>query len=194
MDVIGAAQAPRINPRVQRTRAHVLQIARRLLPELGPTAMTFTALSSASGVTRQTLYRHWPSREALLAELILTGPDVAYPEPGTDPRRVATEFLYSLSAAMSDPPTASALMSLAAHAPRDPASAAALAAISADRCNALNALLRPSGRQVGPAEFACLAGPVIYLRLIARADITDCLIHDIVRGWLDRSAGAGPPS
>jgi|CZKT01.1.fsa_nt_gi AcrR family transcriptional regulator len=194
MAVTAAAQVPRINPRVRRTKDHVLQTARRLLPELGPIAMTFTALSGASGVTRQTLYRHWPSREALLAELVLTGPDVAYPEPGTDPRRIATEFLHSLSAGMSDAPTASALMSLAAHAPRDPASAAALAAISAGRCDALNALLRPSGRHVGQAEFACLCGPVIYQRLIARADITDGMIYDIVSRWLDRNASAVSPS
>src|ERR1039457_851885 len=191
MAVTAAAQVPRINPRVRRTKDHVLQTARRLLPELGPIAMTFTALSGASGVTRQTLYRHWPSREALLAELVLTGPDVAYPEPGTDPRRIATEFLHSLSAGMSDAPTASALMSLAAHAPRDPASAGAL---GARRGGGLTALRGRAGRRGGRAEFACLCGPVIYQRLIARADITDGMIYDIVSRWLDRNASAVSPS
>ncbi|WP_229899233.1 TetR/AcrR family transcriptional regulator, partial [Streptomyces capoamus] len=54
------------NPRVRRTRDRVLVVARELLADVGPTALTYSLLAERGKVTRQTLYRHWPTREALL--------------------------------------------------------------------------------------------------------------------------------
>jgi AcrR family transcriptional regulator len=179
-------KVPWVNPRVKRTKAHVLQVARELLLEVGPIDLTYTAVSARAGVTRQTLYRHWPTRERLLAELVLTGPDVAYPDPGSDARTVVTEFLTSLRAGMNDPPTAAALMGLAAQADRDPDSATALAAIAEDRRAALNTLLRPTGTKVTKDEFAQLCGPVIYSQLIARRKVSTRLIRDAADAWIIR--------
>jgi AcrR family transcriptional regulator len=47
---------------VERTRRHVLAVARELLPEVGPAGLTYSLLAERAGVTRQTLYRHWPAR------------------------------------------------------------------------------------------------------------------------------------
>ncbi len=41
-----------------------------LLLEGGPNAITYSALAERSGVGRATLYRHWPSLDALLQELV----------------------------------------------------------------------------------------------------------------------------
>ncbi len=161
-----------------------------MLGEVGPAELTYTALCANSGVTRQTLYRHWPTREALLADIVLTAADVAYPRPGTDPATVVTEYLQSLRAGMSDPSTAAALTTLAAHASTDPASDTALSAIVADRRAALNALLIDPGRKVDESEFARLAGPVIFQCIIARVEPTDHFIQALVADWLHKAATA----
>jgi AcrR family transcriptional regulator len=179
-------EKPRANPRVERTKAHVLAVARELLLEAGPLDLTYTAISNRSGVTRQTLYRHWPTREALLAQLVLTSPNVAYPQANVDPQRVITEFLVSLRGGMSDPPTAAALMTLAAQADRDPASSQALSDIATDRRLALNTLLSKTGIEVDAADFAVLCGPIIYRLLVARTPVTDEFIRWVVTGWTTR--------
>ncbi|MEO9220988.1 MAG: helix-turn-helix domain-containing protein, partial [Mycobacteriaceae bacterium] len=90
---------------VRRTKARVLTAARELLPETGAAGLTYSLLAQRAGVTRQTLYRHWPSREQLLAELVLTGPEVGYPPGSDDIRRTLIGFLTSLRAGMAVPTT-----------------------------------------------------------------------------------------
>ena len=173
--------------RVARTKAHVLSVALSLLPEVGPIGLTYTVLADRAHVTRQTLYRHWPTREQLFAELVLQGPDVSYPAPGTDAEEVVSEFLASLRAGMDDPPTAAALSALVSQADREPASTAALAAIAVDRWEALNTLLAPSGCHVTADEFARLCGPILFQRFFARLPASDQLIQNTVRAWQPRA-------
>ncbi len=174
----------RSNPRVERTKSHVLTVARTLLPSLGPSGLTYSALAAETGVTRQTLYRHWPTRERLFAELVLSGPDVDYPHPSDDPKVTVTEFLMSLRAGMSDPATASALTALVAQADRDPDSASALRVIVEDRRAALNALLADTDRQISVDEFAQLCGPILYRRFFAAGSVSVDLIDSVVESWL----------
>jgi len=173
-----------INPRVRRTKSHVLAIARDILVSSGLASLTYTLLGERSRVTRQTLYRHWPTREALLADVILTGPDVVFPTPGPDARTVMIEFLTSVRAGLSEPATASALLSVAAHAATDQGSAAALTAITEDRRRALNVLLRMTSVTVGVENYAQIVGPVITQLLIARGHVSDTLIQNTVDSWL----------
>src|SRR6201996_1690263 len=84
------------NRRVQSTRDRILAAARALLAEVGPAGLTYSLLAERAGVTRQTLYRHWPARPALPLSLILEGADGGYPEPGSDPAAVAAAWLASL--------------------------------------------------------------------------------------------------
>ncbi len=150
-------------------------------------AFTYTLLGERAGVTRQTLYRHWPTPTELLVELVLTGPDVGYPSPNPDPSVVATEFLTSLRAGMNDPTTAAVVMSLAAHADHDTNGSDALAAVSEDRRGELNRLLADTGQSVTSDEFARLVGPVFFQRFVARRPVTDRLIRDAVAAWLGNS-------
>lgn len=174
---------------MRRTRSHVLAVARELLPEVGALSLTYSLLAQRANVTRQTLYRHWPTREQLLAELLLTGPEVGYPTPGDDIRTAVIAFLTSLRAGMTVPATAAAIVTLAAQADRDPTSDHALATVAEDRRHALNALLEPTGRHVDPDDFALLCGPILYRRFIARTPVTDQLITRTVDIWLARPAG-----
>lgn len=184
MDAADHSDRPTIDPRVQRTRQVVIDTARTLIAEVGPMAMTYTLLSERSGVTRQTLYRHWPTPTALFADLVLNGPDVGYPSPHTDPHTVIVEFLTSLRAGMNDPTTAASLTALIANADHDTASNEALAVVAIDRCAALNTLLANTGTDVTQDDFAHLVSPVFFQRFIARQPVTDALIDSTVANWI----------
>lgn len=173
------------NPRVQRTRARILAVARELLPEVGPTGLTYALLAERAHVTRQTLYRHWPNRAALLFDLILEGPDLGnYPEPGSDARTVTTAWLKSLRAGVSDPASRTAVLAVTAQADHDPDSAQALVRIGQDRHAALNELLEPSGIQISDDEYTLLYGPVLARLFLDRGHVTDAFIDAVVTQWL----------
>jgi AcrR family transcriptional regulator len=172
------------HPRVERTRSHILAVARELLPEVGPAGLTYSLLAERAGVTRQTLYRHWPARAALLVDMILTGNSSGYPEPGSDPRAVATAWLTSLRGGLEDGAARTAVLAVTAQADVDQDSAQALVRIGADRLAAFNQLLAPSGLQVGAEEYTMLVGPVLARLLFDRAEVTAEFIDDVVGGWL----------
>lgn len=183
------------NPRVQRTRARILGVARELLPEVGPMGLTYALLAERADVTRQTLYRHWPSRAALLFDLILEGPDLGnYPEPGSDVRAVATAWLRSLREGVSDPAIRAAVLAVTAQADHDPDSAQALVRIGEDRHAAFNKLLEPSEVRVGADEYTLLYGPVLSRLFLDRREATDAFIDAVVAQWLTtlRATGALP--
>src|SRR6202453_5524641 len=104
------------HPRVERTRGHILTVARDLLTEVGSAGLTYSLLAERAGVTRQTLYRHWPARAALLVDMILTGNASGYPEPGPDPRAVATAWLTSLRGGLGDGAARTAVLAVTAQA------------------------------------------------------------------------------
>ena len=172
------------NPRVRRTRDRILAAARELLAEAGPAGLTYSLLADRAGVTRQTLYRHWPARAALLVDLILESPDVGYPEPGADPRKVATAWLTSLREAMRDQAVRATVLAVTAQADADPDSAEALARIADDRVAALNELLKPSGTQATGDDYMLLTGPVLTRIFFERREVTDEFIHATVEQWL----------
>ena len=63
----GPARAPRADAR--RNRDHILRVAERAFAEHGVTG-SLDAIAKQAGVGAGTLYRHFPTREALLAELL----------------------------------------------------------------------------------------------------------------------------
>jgi AcrR family transcriptional regulator len=172
------------NPRVQRTRARILATARELLAEAGPGGLTYSRLAERAGVTRQTLYRHWPARAALFVDLILDGPEVGYPEPGADLRAVATAWLASLRAGLSDQAARAAVLAVTAQADHDPDCARALERIAADRLAALNDLLVPSGHRLTAEDYILLVGPLLARLFFERATVTSEFIDAVVLQWL----------
>ncbi|HEY6494048.1 MAG TPA: hypothetical protein VIZ43_12285, partial [Trebonia sp.] len=141
-------------------------------------------LAERAGVTRQTLYRHWPERSALLVDLILEGSVGGYPQPGEDPAVVAAGWLTSLRDGLRDQARRTAVLAVAARADADPDGAEALDALTTDRRAALNELLKPSGVQVGPDEYPLLYGPVLARMCFERAEATDDFIASVVARWL----------
>jgi len=166
----------------------MLAAARELLAETGPAGLTYSVLAERAGVTRQTLYRHWPTRSALLVDMILVGND-GYPESGSDPAVVAAAWLASLREGVSDPARRAAVLAVTAQADTDPDSGQALADLNADRLAALNELLQPSGVQVTQDEYPLLYGPVLARIFFEQAEATDEFIALVVAHWL---AGRDP--
>ncbi|HVW06086.1 MAG TPA: TetR/AcrR family transcriptional regulator [Vicinamibacterales bacterium] len=58
--------------RTRSTRAHdaVLQAAARLFAERGIDATSMDAIAAASGVSKATIYKHWPDKDALCLEVM----------------------------------------------------------------------------------------------------------------------------
>jgi AcrR family transcriptional regulator len=59
---------PSTHPRSVRAREEILAATRRLLEEGGYPAATVDAISARSGVSKMTIYKHWPTRTAVAAE------------------------------------------------------------------------------------------------------------------------------
>ena len=173
------------DPRIERTRAHVLGQARELLSAGGPGAVTYTALAARARVTRQTLYRHWPTREALIIDLVLDGAAHGLPDGSGSPEQIVAGFLRGLRAGMQDAFNATAMTALIAQADHDPTSDTVLGDVIADRRAALNRLLEPLGASVDAGQYAALCGPVLFQRFFARETASDRLIDHLVTAWSD---------
>jgi AcrR family transcriptional regulator len=75
--------AGREDPRVTRTRSVVLDAAATLLAERGYAAFTMDALVERTGVSKTTMYKHWPSRTGLIAATVgAMAADPAAPDTG----------------------------------------------------------------------------------------------------------------
>ena len=59
-----------VDPRIERTRAVVLQTAVEIVAERGFAGASIDAIAQRSGVARSTIYRHWPQKMDLLLEAV----------------------------------------------------------------------------------------------------------------------------
>ena len=58
-----------MSARVERTHAAVMEAATALLSEGGPSAVTIDGVVARSGVAKSTVYRHWATRDELVADV-----------------------------------------------------------------------------------------------------------------------------
>ena len=105
------------DPRVQRSRAAIVNAARELLVDSGAAAVTVEAVLQKSGVARATLYRHFPSghdvlRAAVVAitparpgAVIETGDDAVSEAPTSDAQDALDErgAMESVEESIEDP-------------------------------------------------------------------------------------------
>lgn len=74
------------DPRIERSRALILDAATQLLTEGGPTAVTIDAVTARSGVARSTVYRHFSTSTEVLAAAFERALPAQPPPQGTDRR------------------------------------------------------------------------------------------------------------
>jgi AcrR family transcriptional regulator len=105
--------AAAVDPRIARSRAKLLAAATDILVESGPRALTVDAVAERSGVAKSTLYRHWPSRAALMIDVLRSNmpctPDVD-PSHGFEP--CLRTYVQALADTFADPEWARILPAL----------------------------------------------------------------------------------
>jgi AcrR family transcriptional regulator len=173
------------DPRIERTRAHVLGHARELLSDGGPNAVTYMELAARARVTRQTLYRHWPTREAIFVDLARERAALDLTDTTGPPEVIIGDFLRAMREGMNDGSNTAPLTALIAQADHDPTCRSALMSVVAECHALLNRLLEPSGIVLDSEQYARLCGPVLFQRFFAREPIRDQLIEELVRTWSD---------
>jgi AcrR family transcriptional regulator len=183
-----------IDPRVARTRLHVLAHARRLLAEGGPSNVSFTNLAREAQVGRQTLYTHWQTPEKLIAEAILGGYDASLPHEAESLDDAIRSWIVSVSETLAQPAHGVALTTLAALAYHDQASLDALKQIGLERYQTFCELVEPFGVQCPQADFMLLSGPLFANLFFRREPISDDFVSMLTTLIADRLTTRSPLS
>lgn len=88
-----APVAARGRPRNLQLRQAVLDAARELLSQVGPSGVTMEAVAAKAGVGKPTVYRWWPNRHAVTMDALMASPA----QEKKKPSRAATSALHALS-------------------------------------------------------------------------------------------------
>ena len=173
--------------RVQRSRGAVLATTFELLYESGVGGFSVDEVARRSGVAKTTIYRHWPSREALVLDAcsrIAADQDV--PDAGSleaDLRAILTNIAVLLQTAN----WASVLPSIVDLAEREPEFADVHRRIQHGHAAPLREVLQ-RGIRTGalPAQIdiaaisAALLGPLFYRRWFSREPIDGEFVEKII--------------
>jgi len=153
----------------------ILDAAFRLLsdPGTGTAGLTIEAIAAEAGVGRQTIYRWWPSKGAVLADALARYARVVVPERDTGSfARDLAAFLVDSFAGLADRGYAGRLRQIVAAAQDDEHVARVLSEFTAVRRAALRTLLergRDAGELAPDADLDMLvdmAYGVLYYRLL----------------------------
>ncbi|SIO14499.1 transcriptional regulator, TetR family [Singulisphaera sp. GP187] len=184
--------------RVQRSRKTVLAATLQLLAEAGFSGVSVDEVSRRSGVAKTTIYRHWPSRAALLLEACSNlGAKSQVPDTGTlkgDLTAVVTQFAGRLR---SDR-WATILPSVIDAAERDPELAEVHTRLHAGFMAPLYTIIaraQERGELSGDCDpstlVASVVGPLYYRRWFDRQPLDETFVKSIVDNVLDRPTRPG---
>ena len=99
-----ASTSERGRRRSERSHQAIISATRELLVERGYPAVTIEGIAARAGVGKQTIYRWWPSRAALVLEAYLSSADVvATPKAGRTVRSDVRALLGWLIAVLREP-------------------------------------------------------------------------------------------
>jgi AcrR family transcriptional regulator len=159
--------------RNEAARDAILNAAYRLLSDPATEVLTIDSIAAEAGVGRQTIYRWWPSKGAVLADALARHARVVVPERDTGSfTGDLAAFLIDSFAGLADEGLASRLRQIVATSQQDEHVAHVLAEFTAARRAALRALLergRASGELAPDADLDMLvdmAYGVLYYRLL----------------------------
>lgn len=93
-----------MDPRIAKTHAAVMQAATELLVEGGPEALTVDGVVARSGVAKSTVYRHWATRDDLVAAVFADcAPDLDDPDPSLGAADALRYLTRELASNLNDP-------------------------------------------------------------------------------------------
>lgn len=180
----------RMDPRVARSHAAVMDAARDLLVELGPDGLTVDGVVARSGVAKSTVYRHWKTRDDLVADVfadclpafVPTGEDLSAIEALRDLAR-------QMARSLADPQWQRLLPALILLKTQSDAMADLnedmrtaqedLITGVLERCVAegvIDPVVRTNPRRVG----LVLAGPMLAVALVDGDDLDDEFVDEVV--------------
>jgi AcrR family transcriptional regulator len=177
----------RAQERVRRSKEAVLQATYQLLMETGLSGVSVDEVSSRSGVAKTTIYRHWPTRTALLLEACSKiGAKFEIPETGSLKNDLA-ELASSVTALLRSKNFSSVLPSVIDAAERDDQVAALHSRMHAEHIAPFFVVIERA-RQSGELPRDCLAseivaavvGPLFYRRWFSREPLDDGFVRAVV--------------
>ncbi len=176
-----------VDPRVARTRAAVLGAAIDLLAERGYSGFSVEGVVERTGIAKTTLYRHWPTRDDLLAAVIgqLGG---AGELPGTGSvRQDLLDFFAPRVHVARTPRWERCMPALVEAATRHPELAAVVARLTAQMLSQVETLIR---RGIERGEIrpdislqlaaSALMGPIVFRRLLLQEAPTEERVSAVV--------------
>ena len=177
-------------------KAAILDATFRLLSDPGTEALTIDAIAAEAGVGRQTIYRWWPSKGAVVADALSRYARVVVPErdTGSFTGDLAAFFTDSF-AGLKNEGLADRLRQIVAEAQHDEHVARVLADFTTVRRAALRALLergRTAGELAADVDLDMLvdmAYGVLYYRLLVGHAALDEEAARSLAAELTRSAG-----
>ena len=180
---------PVTDPRVQRTRARVIEAALDLIRRSGPSAITYSALADASRVGRATIYRHWPTLDNLFADLIQEAQSSGIFDVTGDLRADLRSALKMLAAAVASRDGRISLVAMLERALWDP-EIRHLADLADSQSPVVQVISRAiTDGRLHPSrdprvDTALLVGPLIHRTLVSGQDISDQFIEFVVDSYL----------
>lgn len=182
----------KVDKRVERSRHTILAAAFDLLSEGGVASFTVDEVARRSGVAKTTIYRHWPTREALVIDACSRMIDRQQtPDTGSldgDVKAILEQIAHMLQTAN----WSSVLPSIVDTAERDPEFAKVHSRIQQGHTAPLREVLqRAAVRGDLPANadmstiVASLMGPLFYRRWFSREPIDSQFIEAIIKRVLD---------
>jgi AcrR family transcriptional regulator len=179
--------AQEMDERVRRSKDAILKVTSQLLSETGFGGVSIDEVSRRSGVAKTTIYRHWPTRTALLIDACTqmgTKPDV--PDTGSL-KGDMTVLALGLAERLHSARWPSVLPSIIDAAERDPEIAELHSRLHAGRIAAFRAVVE-RGKEKGelPRRFdssrliAAVLGPLFYRRWFSREALDEKFVKFVV--------------
>ena len=188
MDKISAPE----DKRVLRSKETVLATTYKLLSEGGISGVSIDEVSRRSGVSKTTIYRHWPSRSVLLLDACSkVGSRSEVPDTGSF-RGDVTALITHLARELQSASWPAILPSIIDSAERDPELAQLHAALHAGlMAPYLTVAARAQQRgELAPGQTpadvaAAIVAPLFYRRWFSREPIDDQFVKRVTRNLVD---------
>ncbi len=177
-----------MSARAVKSREKLLHAATTLLVESGPRGVTVDAVSESSGVAKSTLYRHWPSRDELLIDVVRCSiPQMPPPDLGGAFDEVLRTYVCGVAQALGDPEWSRIIPALMSLRHTMPDLALVAEGDRLEKMEVLGSILDigvaegriPAG--IDPADAASvLIGPLVFSALASEEDRLDHLANYVV--------------
>jgi AcrR family transcriptional regulator len=175
-------------PRSEEARRAVLDALRALVQERGVARVSIDAVAARAGVSKATIYRWWPNKEAIAIDALgdAAGPGLAFPDTGSTREDLRAQLGASVRALAS--PMGRVYAGLIGAGQDDPALAAAIRErlVVARRAESSAALRRGVGRGElrtdldVDAAIDAIYGALYYRLLVSRAPLDEGYAEDLL--------------